>query len=71
MRAKVTKDGLIIPKKMLKGVTEVEIHKKNGVVLVVPKTKNDSIYRLGSNPVTCGTPHASERLDDYLYVVNQ
>jgi hypothetical protein len=69
MRARVTEEGVIIPPKLLKGVTEVEIRKENGMVLVVPRKGDDPIYKLGSKPVPCGTPNASVKLDDYVYAV--
>lgn len=71
MNAKVTKTGVTIPKNLLKGVTEVEIRKENSIVLVIPKAKEDPIYKLGTNPVICGVPDASENLDNHLYAENQ
>jgi len=66
MKARVTEDGIIIPKKFLKGVKEVEI-RQEGNVVVFPKTKEDSLSKVGRNPVPCNTPDASENLDKYLY----
>jgi antitoxin component of MazEF toxin-antitoxin module len=37
MKAKVTKDGVLIPKNFLEGVEEVEIRKENGLILVTPQ----------------------------------
>lgn len=67
MKAKVTQQGVIIPKKLLRGVEEVEIRKKNGMILVVPRPKDDTVYKLGTKPVRCGAPDASQNLDKYLY----
>jgi virulence-associated protein VagC len=67
MKAKVTEEGVVIPKRFLKGVKEVEIRQEGTVVVVFPKSKEDSIFKLGSNPVACNTPDASENLDKYLY----
>ena len=36
MRAKVTADGVVIPKQMLLGVPEVEIQERGGMILVLP-----------------------------------
>ena len=67
MKARVTEDGVVIPKRFLKGVKEVEIRREGNVVVVFPKRKADSIFKLGSNPVPCNTPDASENLDKYIY----
>lgn len=71
MRAKVTEDGVVIPKKLLRGVKEVEIRQGTDVILVVPKMMDDPILGLGTNPVSCGAPDASENLDHYLYAANE
>ena len=67
MKAKVTEDGVVIPKKFLRGAKEVEIRQEGNVVVVFPKRQEDSIFKLGSNPVPCNTPDASEDLDKYIY----
>ncbi|CAN5534029.1 hypothetical protein BH24GEM3_BH24GEM3_09190 [soil metagenome] len=67
MRAKVTEQGVVIPKRMLPDVEEVEIRAENGTVLVRPVQTEDPILDLGSAPVECGAPDASERHDEYLY----
>ncbi len=71
IRVKVTEDGVAIPKKLLRGVKEVEIRKGPDVILVVPTVMEDPIFGLGSNPVTCGASDASENLDLYLYAANE
>ena len=60
-------EGVVIPKRLLKGVTEVEIRQAGDVVVVFPKSKEDSLFKLGRNPVACNTPDASENLDKYIY----
>lgn len=67
MKAKVTEQGVVIPKELLEGTEEVEIRKENGFLMVVPITKSDPILELGKHPVVCGVPDASERHDMYLY----
>jgi hypothetical protein len=67
MRARVTKQGVLIPKQMLPDVEEVEIRAENGAVLVLPVHPEDPIHGLGSAPVECGAPDASEHHDRYLY----
>ncbi|HEC97701.1 MAG TPA: hypothetical protein ENI58_06030 [Nitrospirae bacterium] len=67
MKAKVTEQGVLIPKALLEGILEVEILKENSRILVVPSIKKDPIYQLGSNPITCNMSDASEKHDTYLY----
>lgn len=50
MKAKVTKQGVLIPKKMLKGVERVEIRKEKHLILVIP-IDADPIFQLGEKPV--------------------
>lgn len=68
MKVKVTEAGVVIPKKLLAGVAEVEIRKERDIILVVPALKEDPIFMLGTNPVRCDIPDASEHPDKYLYV---
>ena len=71
LNAKVTDEGVLIPKELLRGAEEVEIRQEDGVVIVVPKTADDPIFRLGLNPVACGAADASENLDRYLYAADE
>ena len=66
MKTKVTEQGVLVPKKFLKGIREVEIRKDNSVILVVPVTE-DPIFQLGSQPIMDDITDASERHDAYLY----
>lgn len=65
MKTKVTEKGVLVPKKFLKGVEEVEIRKEDNLVLIVPLT-DDPIRRLGRRPVEGGEEDASENHDRYL-----
>lgn len=67
MKARVTEEGVVIPKKFLKGISEVEIRQEGEIVVVLPKTREDTASKLGKNPIRCNTPDASEDLDRYLY----
>jgi virulence-associated protein VagC len=67
MKAKVTEQGLVIPKQFLQGIQEVEIRQQNGVLLIVPIGKNDPILQLGSEPITDTVDDASINHDHYLY----
>lgn len=67
MRTKVSEDGVVIPKELLEGITEVDIRKQNGLIVVMPVGKEDPLYDIGKNPVELGIPDASENLDKYIY----
>jgi hypothetical protein len=71
VNAKVTDEGVLIPKELLRGAEEVEIRQEGGRIVVVPKAADDPISRLGSNPVSCGAADASENLDRYLYAADE
>jgi len=66
MRATVKKNGVLIPKDFFKGVKEVEIHKEDNTIKVVPVQPNDPILKLGTRPVSCGAKDASKNHDKYL-----
>lgn len=67
MRTEVTDQGLIIPKRFLEGVTEVEIRKENGNILIVPLPPNDPILQLGQDPIDDEITDASVEHDRYIY----
>ena len=71
LNAKVTDEGVLIPKELLRGAEEVEIRQEDGVIVVVPKTAGDPIFGLGLSPVACGAGDASENLDRYLYAADE
>ena len=66
MKARVTEEGVTIPKTLLKDVDVVEIRKENDVITVIPLV-NDPILGLGSQPVKGNVTDASENHDDHLY----
>ncbi len=66
MKTKVTEPGVIVPKKFLKGIKEVEIRKENNLILVVP-IMDDPIFHLGSQPISDGVEDASENHNAYIY----
>lgn len=59
MKAKVKANGLLIPKKMLKGVKKDEITVEKGKIV-------DPIFELGENPGHSGIGDLSTKHDDYL-----
>lgn len=67
MKAQVTSDGLIVPKKMLKGVQEVDIRKEGDLIFIVPLSSNDPITQLGKSPIADEINDASEHHDNYIY----
>ncbi len=67
MKAKVTEQGIVIPKEFLEGIDEVEIRKEANLIVIVPTINKDPILGLGQDPVACDMPDASEHHDRYLY----
>ena len=67
MRTQVTKQGVVIPRQMLKGVKEVEIRQENGVIVIVPLAVEDPILEFGKDPIEDGITDASVNHDKYLY----
>ena len=66
MTAKVTAQGVLIPKEWLGDAEEVEIHKENGSIVIVPAAKADPIFALGKHPVEADVSDASINHDAYL-----
>ncbi len=68
VKLKVTDSGVVIPRDMLPDVEEVDVRLEGSVVVLTPlKATNDPIWEMGSDPVDCGLPDASENHDRYLY----
>ena len=67
MRSKVSEEGVLIPRKMLEGVDEVDIRKEDGAILVLPVSGVDPILGLGKRPLSIDMTDASEKHDLYLY----
>ena len=67
MKVKVTEKGLLIPRKFLKGIKEVEVRRQNGLIVVVPVGVKDPIFGIGKNPVKLGLKDASVNHDKYIY----
>lgn len=54
MKAAVQRAGVLIPKRLLKGATAVEIRRERGRVVVLPlRASQDPIRKLGRRPVRC------------------
>ena len=67
MVAKVTKEGLLIPRSMLRGITAVEIRRSRNRIMLLPPPKPDPIRKLGRKPVPAGCKDASDNHDIYVY----
>jgi hypothetical protein len=67
MRTKVTENGVLIPKVWLEGIDEVEIHKEQNIIIVVPVQVDDPILDLGKQPISLDMEDASLNHDRYLY----
>ncbi len=69
MKAAVKDNGVLIPKRFLKGVKEVEIRKERNLIVITPTTLvDDPVFKLGKHPVRIGVADGSLRHDDYLYL---
>ena len=66
MKAKVTKQGLVIPTELLDGFDEVEIRKEDRHIVIVPISGEDPILQLGKSPVEDDADDASYNHDRYL-----
>ena len=67
MVAKVTKEGLLIPRSLLRGITAVEIRRTKNRITLLPSPKPDPIRKLGRKPVPTGCRDASDHHDIYVY----
>ena len=64
MKARVTKDDVLIPKALLEGIDAVEIRREGTTIFVVPLV--DPILDLGSQPLHDEVSDASQEHDKYL-----
>ena len=67
MVAKVTAQGLWIPRSLLRGMSQVEIRRGKNRITLVPTSRVDPIRKLGRKPIACGLADASTNHDQYLY----
>ncbi len=68
MKAMVGDTGVLIPRRMLRGVKEVEIRKQGRNIVVEPSAReSDPIFNLGKSPVRSGADDGAARHDAYLY----
>lgn len=67
MKAKVTEKGVLIPKRFLEGIEEVEIRKENGFIVVVPVMTGDPVFNIGKHPIEDEITDASVNHDHYIY----
>ena len=70
MKALVKNQGLLIPRKFLRGVEAAEVRWEDKHIVVEPtKVKNDPIFKLGTKPGRSGDKTISIDHDQYLYGV--
>jgi virulence-associated protein VagC len=67
MIAKVSEQGLLIPKELLAGVDQVEIRQENDTLRIIPLSIGDSILNLGADSIDDEVTDASSNHDRYLY----
>jgi virulence-associated protein VagC len=66
MRAKVTSQGVLIPKQWFEGIDEVEIRREQALIVIEPVDAEDPIFRLGAEPIVVDVDDASIHHDPYL-----
>jgi len=67
MTVKVTEQGLLIPRRWLRGIRRAEIRRKKNRITIVPANGADPLRQLGRKPVRCGLTDAAANHDKYLY----
>lgn len=68
MKVTVTKEGLVVPRKLLKGVKQADVKwEKNKIIILPTKIESDPIFSLGAHPGHSGLEDASVHHDKYLY----
>lgn len=68
MESKVKKEGLVIPKRFLRGIKKAEIRWEKGKIIIEPTVvEKDPIFTLGINPCHSGIKDLSVHHDKYLY----
>lgn len=68
VKAVVSAAGVLIPRRMLRGVKEVEIRKSGRNIVVEPAgPADDPIFTLGTAPVRVGTRSGAAGHDAHLY----
>ena len=67
MKAKVTEQGVLIPKRLLEDIDEVDIRKENGFILVMPVGANDPLFNIGKHPIEDEITDASINHDRYIH----
>jgi len=66
MKVRVTDAGVLIPRDLLAGASEVDIQKGERGLVVVPVEEIDPILQLGESPVVSDVTDASVRHDLYV-----
>lgn len=67
MRVTVRKEGLLVPKRLLRGMKEAEIKRERDKIVILPAQKGeDPIFALGGHPGHSGLKDASIHHDKYL-----
>ena len=67
MRTKVTDEGVVIPKELLTGITEVEIRRQNGIIVVVPSGEEGASEASTQNRLNTARSWVEIPEDDPIY----
>lgn len=71
MLTKVTEEGVIIPKELLQGVTEVDIRKQNGIIVVVPTGEENASEASTQTRLHDARSWVEIREDDPIYDIGK
>ena len=71
MKAVVGDTGVLIPRRLLRGVKVVEIRKDGRKIVVEPaRLESDPVFSLGRTPVHVGADDGAEDHDAHLYAAS-
>jgi virulence-associated protein VagC len=66
MKARVSEQGVLIPKEFFTGIEEVEIHQHDDTIIIVAILPADPILQLGMHPIEDRVRDASTNHDHYI-----
>lgn len=68
MKISVSDNGVLVPKRLLKGVKEVEVRRERNLIVIEPTVHTDDpITELGKHPIASGATDGSLKHDEFLY----
>ncbi len=67
MDAIVSAEGVVVPKRLLRGVKRVHIERKQGVIIITPREIEDPLLGLGSTPARQRLSTGAKKHDQFIY----